>query len=117
MSYPVTRWQRVLAWVALLGSLALFLWPALMGAEVSWLPRPHEHDRAPALGLIWPGYAMVLPVLALFAVSLLPLLVPTGVLRPEVGLLVTTFSRVALCLLGLLVLFDVIWISTTPLFD
>ena len=113
----MTGWQRALAWLALLGAVLLFVWPALTGAEVSWLPRPHERVRAPERALMWPGYAMVLPVLALFALSLLPLLVPTGLLKPEVAVLVTAFSRIALCLLGLVVVFDVVWISTTPLFQ
>ena len=93
MNEDVPSWQRGLAWVGLAGAILLFLWPILRGAEI-----------------YWPLYAGALPILALFALALVPMLLPTRFLRAEVVPLLASLSRVAVFVMGLLAIWEFVMI-------
>ena len=96
MTPAVPSWQRAVAWIALGGAVLLFLWPLLRGAEV-----------------YWPTYVRAIPIIAAFAVALLPALMPARLLRPEMGPLFVSLSRVALSVVVLLVIWEAIVIVTS----
>jgi hypothetical protein len=99
MTRTVPSWQRALALVALGVAILLFLLPVLRGSEI-----------------FWPNYRRAIPILAVFAVALVPFLLPRRLLRPELVPIVASLGRVALFIVVLLVIWEAYWVAMHPLF-
>jgi hypothetical protein len=104
----------IAATAGLLLALAAYLLPALTTSSVDW----HTHAYGLALGpsdhYRWPGYLWPAAALCLYALALLPYLLPRALSgRP----MVLALGRVATFLLILVALFLLQWLVVTPLFS
>jgi CHASE2 domain-containing sensor protein len=84
---------------ALCVAVLLYVWPIVSGSEI-----------------YWPNYRRGIPFVAVFAVALVPLLVPRRLLRPELVPIVAALGRLAFLVVALLLFLEVWWLLMHPLY-
>lgn len=115
VSFPVKSSALTLAvaTVALVFALVMYLVPTLTAESVQWQTTPYSLRLDSFQPFRWPGYLWPISVLCLYAVALLPSLLPRQMQPPHL----IALSRAATFLVVLLALLLAQWLVTTPMFD
>ncbi len=95
----VPWWQRALALSAFGVAVFLYVGPVVSGDQI-----------------FWPYYRRAIPFIAVFAVALVPILVPSRLLRPEVTPIVASLGRMAVLVVVLLLILEIWWLVGHPLY-